>query len=670
MNVSKGKVVLAITFSMLVATHGYADDAEPVEMDTVVVTGTRTEQEIKKIPANVTVIGPEDIKNSTAQNVVDLLRGEQGIVVRDYTGNGKQVSVDMRGFGESAAANSLVMIDGRRVNAIDLSGVDWTQIPLEQVERIEVVRGTGTVLYGDNAVGGVINIITKLPSDELSMHAGTLFGSYGRNKQHVSLSGMKGAVGGSFYASYDSTNGYRKNSDFRTKDIGGKLVYDPTDFLGFQLSGSYHSDTYGMPGTLLAGSDPESSNRLLDEGQTRDGYINLRMDADLKEWGGIVTDISYRHRTTDAFFDWGAGSTNTVESELDTWGFTPRYTLDAEIGGHANRLVVGTDMYWSDYGTDAESTGPWGSSAAGSVDRSSFGAYVSDEFSLLDNLILSLGARRERVKYDLAKSEITNSGIVYDPLDDSMTETENGFNAGLTYLYSENSSVFIRANRSYRFPLTDELITTDYWGYAINVNADLKPQTGRHYEIGAKHYFTENLRADVTLFRAEIKDEIFYNPLAGNTNHPETLHQGIELGVRADFIDKVTIIGNYTYTDAEFEKAPYDGNNIPSVPEHTAHIGISIHDVIPGFVFSTSYNYVGSSYLINDQANALKKMDDYHTVDCKLSYKIKDIEAFFGINNLTNEDYSEHGVRGNFAPTRNFYPAPGRNWFLGLNYAM
>jgi len=130
MNVSKSKVVLAITFSMLVATHGYADDAEPVEMETIVVTGTRTEQEIKKIPANVTVIGQADIKNSTAQNAADLLRGEQGIVVRDLMGNGKNVSVDMRGFGENAAANSLIMIDGRRVNSIDLSGIDWTQIPL------------------------------------------------------------------------------------------------------------------------------------------------------------------------------------------------------------------------------------------------------------------------------------------------------------------------------------------------------------------------------------------------------------------------------------------------------------------------------------------------------------------------------------------------------------
>lgn len=662
MNVSTGKVVFAITFSLLVATQGYADDTKPVEMETVVVTGTRTEQEVKKIPANVTVISQEDIKNSTAQNVADLMRGEQGIVVRDWTGNGKNVSVDMRGFGENAAANSLVLVDGRRVNSTDLSGVDWTQIPLEQVERIEIVRGTGTVLYGDNAVGGVINIITKIPSEELSMRAGTIFGSYGRNKAHVSLSGMTGDVGGSFFASYDSSNGYRDNSDFRAKDIGGKLVYDPTDFLGFQLSGSYHSDNYGMPGSLpaaLASTDPKSSLNPDDEAQTRDGYLNLRIDADLQKMGGLVTDISYRHRTTKG--QWGDFLS---DSEIDTWGFTPRYILDAEIFEHGNRLIIGTDMYWTDQDTDTDYFGP---SSAASVDRSSFGAYISDEFSLLDNLILSLGARRERVKYDLEQTDLTG---FLGPLDEDVTETENGFNAGLTYLYSGESSVFIRANRSFRFPLTDEFIVYDYFNAQQLLNVDLKPQTGKHYEVGVKHHFTENLQGDITLFRAEIKDEIFYNPLTfENTNHPETLHQGIELGIRADFIDKITLIGNYTYTDAEFEKAPYSGNNIPAVPEHTAHIGISIHDVIPGFVFSTSYNYVGSSYLISDQANALKKLDDYFTVDCKLSYKVKGVEAFFGINNLTNEEYSEYGVVG-FGGTRNFYPAPDRSWFLGLNYAM
>ena len=145
------------------------ENEDDVTLETVVVTGTRTHQSIERVPANVTVIDEEGIRNSNAKTVVDLLRYEEGIVVRDVLGTGKTAQVDLRGFGETGPYNTLVLVDGRRVNEIDLSGVDWTQIPLEQIERIEIVRGTGTVLYGDNAVGGVINIITKIPTEKLTV---------------------------------------------------------------------------------------------------------------------------------------------------------------------------------------------------------------------------------------------------------------------------------------------------------------------------------------------------------------------------------------------------------------------------------------------------------------------------------------------------------------------
>src|SRR4030042_6190237 len=130
-----------------------------IKIEEVVVTATRTEEEIEKIPSNVTVITQEDIKKSTATTIQDLLRNEDGLIIRDYYGTGTKSTVDMRGFAKGV--NTVILIDGRRINEIDLSGVDWNTIPLENVERIEIVRGTGSILYGDNAMAGVINIITK-----------------------------------------------------------------------------------------------------------------------------------------------------------------------------------------------------------------------------------------------------------------------------------------------------------------------------------------------------------------------------------------------------------------------------------------------------------------------------------------------------------------------------
>ena len=192
----------------------------PRLLDEVVITGTRTEEKVEKIPANITVIDKKRIEDSNAKNISDVLRSEEGIVVRDLIGNGKTAIVDLRGFGEAAASNTLGLLDGRRVNAIDLSGTDWTQIPLDQVERIEIKRGTGSVLYGDNAVGGVINIITKTPSEQWAFSAGSTFGSYSRNKDQFSISGGHGKIAGSLFGSYDASQGYRDNNELRVKDVG------------------------------------------------------------------------------------------------------------------------------------------------------------------------------------------------------------------------------------------------------------------------------------------------------------------------------------------------------------------------------------------------------------------------------------------------------------------
>ncbi|MGD9034580.1 MAG: TonB-dependent receptor plug domain-containing protein, partial [Desulfobacteraceae bacterium] len=207
------------------------EEPEPVMMKEVVVTGTRIEERIERIPASISVIDEQDIKNSNARNVAEILRSEQGIVVRDLLGNGKTAQVDLRGFGETGPYNNLVLVDGRRVNEIDLSGVDWTQIPLDQVERVEIVRGTGTVLYGDNAVGGVINIITKVPSEGLTVAAGGLVGSYSRHKERFGIRGGGPNYGASLFGSYESTDGYRENNEFRAKDIGGNIVFDSTEYL-------------------------------------------------------------------------------------------------------------------------------------------------------------------------------------------------------------------------------------------------------------------------------------------------------------------------------------------------------------------------------------------------------------------------------------------------------
>ena len=641
----------------------------PVMLDEVVVTGTRFEEKAERIPANVTVIDQEDIQNSNAKDVPDLLRSQEGIVVRDLLGNGKSAQVDLRGFGESAPYNNLVLVDGRRVNEIDLSGVDWTQIPLDQIQRIEMVRGTGTVLYGDSAVGGVINIITKIPSDRFTFSAGATAGSYSRNKEQASVSGGKGSLAASFYGSYDSTQGYRENNQYRAKDVGGKIVYDVAQFLSLNVTGSYHTDDYGLPGPLT--KDQLSANRRasldpLDKAETEDGYLKLGSDLWLGNSGNLVTDLSYRNRDSKSDFP-DPLYPYVIDSHIDTYGFTPRYVHTGDVMDHKNTLITGVDFYWIDQNLKTYS-GVLSSSTTltglADISRDSYGLYLNDDFSVLENLILTLGARHEKAEYDLRQTDLS---AFLAPLDETVKESENAYTAGLTWLYSGKSSLFGRYNRSFRFPLTDELVLFDYVAGNIRVNPDLKPQTGDHYEVGVRHLFSPNFQANITFYRAEIKDEIFFNKATfTNENYDQTLHQGVEVGCSADFFERLTVLGNYTYEKATFRDGPFDGNDIPAVPRNKFNLGLRIHDVIPNLVFSADYFYVGESYLISDQANRFEKLESYYTLNLRLSYAWKWVNVFAGVNNVTDQKYSEYGLIGGFTTTPYYYPAPERNWVAGI----
>lgn len=638
----------------------------------VVVTATRTAQKTEKIPAGVTIITQEEIKNSNAGSIPDLLSSGEGIVVRNLMGNGKNAQVDLRGFGETGPYNTLVLVDGRKVNAIDLSGVDWTQIPIDQVERIEIVRGTGTVLYGDNAAGGVINIITKTPSEGFVAKGGVTFGSYGRKRLEASAGGGHGRIAASINASFDETDGYRENNRYESKDIGGKIVFDASESLSLKLSGSSHEDEFGLPGALTEAqvkADRKSTANPQDEGDSRDSYISAGFDLAVGKNGNLVTDLSYRTRSNDAVFP-DSTSPLATDSNSETWGVTPRYIWNGNIFNHKNTLVTGADLYWSEQ--DIDSYGGFfipltTKTSISNIERDSVGIYFNNEYAVKENIILSLGARHEKVRYGLLQKDMTG---FLTPLDEKMSDSKNAYNAGLTFVYADKSSVFVRANRSFRFPLTDELVYIDWGTLAYKANVDLKPQTGKHYEAGIKHSFTDRISGNITLFRAEIENELFYNPSTfGNENHPKTLHQGVEIGCKAKPFDKLTLFGNFTYEEANFEKAPYKGNEIPAVPGYKGHLGFRVDDfTIPGLIFSAGYNYVGSSYVISDQANNFDKLDSYYTIDAKLAYKYKMLKAFIGVNNLTDQKYSEYGVMDTFLTKRNFYPAPERNFFAGIQF--
>jgi iron complex outermembrane receptor protein len=651
-------VVSCLVFFLLSPLPLFAQEKE-VTLEEVVVTATRDFEEVRKVPASVTVITKEEIEQSNARAPVDLLRDEVGIVVRDFYGNGKTATVDIRGFGETAPLNTLVLVDGRRVNEIDLSGVDWTQIPLDQIERIEIVRGSGSVLYGDNAVGGVINIITKRPEKPFSFQAGVALGSYSYHNETGSVSGKWGPLSAILGFNYHGTDGYRDNGLLRGKDVGGNILYDVNEDISLNLSGSLHSDKTGLPGGLTSADIDRLGRRGTtnpdDNAETDDGYGALGLKAGLGDFGEIRTDLSYRRREVKDFFP--SSSFQDVR-KISTWGFIPSYLLEKPLGSFKNKLTLGLDYYRADSDNSSESAfGPNESD----VKKTSVGLYAYDEFSILDDLLLSLGFRNEWVTYDLFQ---------VDPfLEDTVRDQKPAWNAGLDYLYGKGSSVFLSYKRSFRFPASDELVQFVFIppNLTARVNPDMKPQTGDHYEAGIRHVFNDRVEVNLTFFWIDMKDEIFFNPQTfTNENFPKTRRQGIEAGARAKLLSWLSVWANYGYTRPLLRDDPFEGNDIPAVPRNKGALGVDI-EAWNGFLFSARGTAVGSRYLISDFANRSEKLDPYYTVDLKVSYTWKGLSAFFGVNNLFNDKYSEFGVFSAFGPPV-FYPSPERNFVGGLSY--
>ena len=153
--------ILAV--ALIAAVPGYAQPRKPVMLaDEVVVTATRFREPRQELPVGVTVINEEQIRASTAGTVPELLRQVPGIQIRDSSGSPNQ-QVDMRGFGITGDQNTLVLLDGQRISENEQASVNWTAIPLSSIERIEIMRGSGAVLYGGGATGGTINVITRAP---------------------------------------------------------------------------------------------------------------------------------------------------------------------------------------------------------------------------------------------------------------------------------------------------------------------------------------------------------------------------------------------------------------------------------------------------------------------------------------------------------------------------
>jgi len=646
-----------ITATISTLTVPSARAAKPIDMDRIVVTPTRGPGDIATAPRYVTVIDADTINSSNALTIPQILRTAAGVMIRDYTGTGKNVNVDMRGFGETGPSNLLVLVDGRRVNAVDLSNTDWSQISLSQVERIEILRGASSVLYGDNASAGVINIITKQGDTKPYVQIEQRGGSYNTRVSAFETAGLIGRTGFRLSAEYADTRGYRENSDLRRRDIGLQLSQDLTASWKMNIAAGYHADDYRLPGSLSASQvvtrGRRASTRPQDEANSLDTFVQATMTHEGDNRDTFTADISYRLREVDAQY---VSSSWRNENSISTFGFTPRLTLRQEIAGRPNTLIIGADFYTT---TDNILDGAFtGANDKIEIAKNSQGIYVTDQIQPTENLTLQAGFRKEMARYRF--TQITQVAIK-----EKSSLSDEAFETGVIWSWDDDSRVYLDYSTSFRYPLVDEFFASDTWGFG-GLNSSLSTQRGNNIEAGARHRLTDTVTCHLNAFWHDIENEIFFDPLTfQNANYDKTLHHGIETEVSWQPTEDLRFLAHYTYTRARFGKGAYKGNSVPAVPEHKASFVAGWAPIDP-LQLNMVLNYVGSMFLISDQANAYSKMDEYVTVDLRAGWTWReDTTLYVGINNIFDAEYSEYGIVSSFSNTRNFFPAPGRNVIAG-----
>src|SRR3989338_9861138 len=216
----KQKLIMVALFGA--AASPFAAFAETPSLGEVVVTATRFAAAPESTSVNVTVITAGDIKKSATKTLPALLAQHAGIQTRSNDGT-PDMAIDLRGFGMTGNQNTLVLLDGQQLNDIELTSIRWSAIPLASIERIEIVNGSGSVLYGGGATGGTINIVTKHPSKEMRGSAGVGLGSYGTKEWQLALSGAGDHVGMRITASGLDSSNYRANNNISQKNLEADL---------------------------------------------------------------------------------------------------------------------------------------------------------------------------------------------------------------------------------------------------------------------------------------------------------------------------------------------------------------------------------------------------------------------------------------------------------------
>ena len=433
------------------------ETAEPglLNLDVIVVTAAKYEKLLKDVPQSVTVIGKEELEKKSGKTLGEILQDVVGLQVQRYGAIGAQSSVSLRGMTSSQV---LVLIDGRPINKFQDGLVDLSMIPVNNIASIEIVRGAASSLYGSNAMGGVINIITK---KEAENSVKISYGTFNTFHNEVTISNKVNDYTYTITASKDSTDGDRPNSAFDARNFNWYNGFKVSDETSVDLKVGYYDSVLGLPGatTFMDYDDKQFDTKYygdleikLPHGLTMKGYINYN-DMEFEE-----------------------DPANKATHENRDSGAEIRISRDL---GASNHIVIGAEYH--DYDLESSEIG----------EQSTFLAsgYLHDEIKFKDKALLTIGGRHDS----------------YKGIDDEFSPS-----AGLLFYLTADTTFRLSAGKSFRVPTFNDL----YWPSTAwaEGNPNLTPEKGVTYDAGIDTQMSNRLWLRISGFYSEVEDMINWAP--------------------------------------------------------------------------------------------------------------------------------------------------------------
>ncbi|MBD9485280.1 TonB-dependent receptor [Pseudomonas sp. PDM14] len=643
MKLSRLALAVALTPGLALSA---TDETASHELPPLVI--TRATPIAQTTPASVQVIDRQQIDDTAATSLLDLLRAQAGMQIRDTMGDGNRAVISLRGFGENATNNTLVLVDGRRLNQPTLAGPALNSVPLANIERIEIVRGAGTVLYGDQAVGGVINIVTRAPLEN-EAYLETSRGSHDLEAYRGHVSQQLGA-GFSLFASGETRNAdnYRDHNNGNYSNAFARLRYDHAS--GHALY-EYQSidDELLHPDSLTLAQRREDRKQSLSTAWN-DSKTQVHRFALEQALGSTWTaNLDYSHSDQDSVGSFAAPGRYSQDTRTES--VSPRLTgrFDTPLG--ASTLLLGHDYIVGDYQTS------WGADFKQTL-KDWYGQYSQQ---LAEDLTLTLG-------YRSSKAEDRDHSAAR-----SNDDREGSSSLGLSWQADANTRMFIKREDVLRWANVDEN------GFVLPDVTFLKPQTGISWETGIE--WRDNVQSyQATLYRLDLEDELMYdaaiaNPrpwdafaTGANINLDKTRRDGLLLEARRQLNDKLIIGGQYTFTDSEYRAGSFEGNEVPWVSRHGASAYLH-YEILPGLKGYLEAVHTGARYLSSDDAPQLPREGGYTLFNAALSYEHQGFVSKLRINNLTGKRYDSFALYSQWNPgNKSIYPGTEEDVQLSVGY--